>query len=222
MSVCYERPELSTILRESCAMFGVPLIFCEAPELGGKWTGDFRVGKLRAVLRGARAVEDKYDLFMVLDGFDTLVRKPYSDIISRWQILGGPPLLLSAEKNCFPDPGVADRYPACDGPYRYINAGTWLAKTHYLFFALENMVSCQRFERECDDQRMWTQLFLDGSLPGAATDTQSRVFQTMWGATDEEVKSRDACVVHYNGGIWRNPDDHRYVEHWARTRESVR
>jgi hypothetical protein len=28
----------------------------------------------------------------------------------------------------------------------------------------------------------------------------------------------DSCVVHYNGGIWRNAADTRYVDHWAKVK----
>ena len=213
LSACYEKPELGMILAESCDCVSARLDLCAAVELNGIWpkSGDMRVGKLKAVLENTPR---GFTHVLWADGFDTFLQEGPDEIMRRWALLGCPPLVLSAEKNCWPDEQYADRYPQVRGDYRFINAGTWLAHVGYLRDILTQMIEVE----EPNDQRTWTAFYLDGLLPGAVIDSQRVIFQTAWGASEEELKYTRACVVHYNGGVWRNPLDTRYKDHWERVK----
>jgi hypothetical protein len=215
LSCCYEKPELAAILRESCGLFGYDLLMCEAAELNGKWpaSGDMRVGKMVAALETMKLIQETRAFTHVLwaDGFDTFVCRTELRFHFAWDQLGSPPLVLSAEKNCWPDPDKAAEYPASDSPYRFINAGTWMGQIDYLVDVITKMLAVEW--PDGNDQRAWTDAYLGGLLPGAVIDTERQIFQTMWGTERHEVNT-DASVIHYNGGIWRNPEDKRMIEHW--------
>ena len=214
LSCCYEKPELASILKESCEIQGLPLVFCEAAAFRGTWSGSMRVGKLVAAREALPGLAN-YTHVLWADGFDSFVQADEQGIFDRLDELGNPPMVFSAEKNCWPDQGEAERYPKVEGPYRYINAGTWMGTVEYLRFAVETALG---LSPDHDDQRLWTQAFLGGHLPGAVVDSYREIFQTMWGTELEDVA--DSCVIHYNGGIWRNPTDLRYVDHWAKVKKS--
>ena len=216
LSCCYEKPHLASILTESCKMFGYELKMCEAAELNGVWpaSGDMRVGKMVAALEGLKLIQETKAFTHALwaDGFDTFIRGHYVDIARGFRHLGEPPMILSAEKNCWPDPIYEVKYPVSESPYRFINAGTWMGQIGYLIDVIGQLVS--KYKEEPNDQRIWTMGFLGGFCPGAVIDTERKIFQTMWGTELADV-SPDASVIHYNGGIWRNPEDRRMIDHWA-------
>jgi hypothetical protein len=213
LSCCYEHPELAAILRESCEMFDLPLVMCEASELGGRWNGDMRLAKLVAPMRKIEELKDQYDLFCWSDGFDTFVQATEAEIITQWSIMGKPPMLLSAEKNCFPDPGRAALYPPCESPWRFTNAGNWMGEGEFLIEAIKGALN-HSFPNEIDDQRIWTEEYAIRKTPGIALDTERRIFQNMWGTTEDERRQHSSFVIHYSGGIWRNSIDLRLIDAW--------
>jgi hypothetical protein len=217
LSACYEKPHLASILRESCECQQLPLFFCEAAELGGVWpaSGNMRVGKLKAAYEKLLEIRKDYDYALWADGFDTFVISSAARITRQWYLLGYPPMVFSAEKNCWPDEKAATCYPQTKSLYRYINAGTWMGHVGWL---IDRIPITIQYQTECNDQRLWTEAFLSGEASGAVIDSDRLIFQTMWGATAEELAEVSPCVVHYNGGIWRNPNDRRYVEHWERVK----
>lgn len=60
--------------------------------------------------------EQGYTHFIYSDAADTFFLKSFE-----------PPdhLLISVEKACFPDPVLAEKYPECSTPWKYVNAGNW-------------------------------------------------------------------------------------------------
>lgn len=223
LSCQYEKPELASILRESCELFELPLAMCEASELNGKWpaNGDMRTGKMIAALEHLRLIQETRAFSHVLwaDGFDTFIKDDETEIKYRWHLLDCPPLIFSAEQNCWPDPDKAAEYPPATSVYRFINAGTWMGQVDYLVDVMEKILASPW--PDGNDQRAWTDAFLGKLLPGAVLDTDRKIFQTMWGTGLADV-SPDASVIHYNGGIWRNPEDTRYRDHWESVKAGVR
>jgi hypothetical protein len=217
LSACYERPELAAILVESCELAGLPLRFCQWSGSAGMWPGSMRTGKMVAVLEALPSLKaDGVTHILYADGFDCFFT-PWADateVTYRWHLLGCPPMVFSGEKNCWPDADQEARYPKADSPWRFINAGTWLAQIGYLENVIENALSI--YPTEDDDQRIWTRMYLSGMLPGAIVDTERLIFQTMWGTELSEVES--PCVLHFNGGSWRNPEDRRMADMWEKAK----
>jgi hypothetical protein len=150
------------------------------------------------------------------DGFDTFMQKSADHVAARWIAAGSPPLLLSAEKNCFPDKDAAPLYHAkfaTDSPWKYICAGAWAGRPLYLLEALPKLIAAN--VENADDQRAWTRWYLQDTSGNVRIDVDRALFQSMWGTSLEEVDD-DTCLVHYNGGVWRNPSDLRYVQHWEK------
>ncbi len=124
-----------------------------------------------------------------------------------------PTLNLCVLSCCYEKPELA----AILTESRFINAGTWMGQVDYMVDVIEFALEAN--PDEINDQRIWTDAFLGKGLPGAVIDTERKIFQTMWGTELADV-SPDASVIHYNGGIWRNPSDTRYVDHWNKVRAS--
>jgi len=223
LSACYEKPEFAAILTESCRLNNVDLGFCQAAELNGVWpaSGDMRVGKMVAALEHLKLIQETqaYTHALWSDGFDTFLQGGEGEIVGGWELLGCPSLVLSAEKNCWPHPEYEMLYPKVKGPYRFINAGTWFGQVGYLIDVIERMIEASEIIQEINDQPIWINSFLTGQLPGAVIDSERRIFQTMWGYEDADGPI-EAPVVHYNGGIWRNPEDRRYITHWQKVKEA--
>ena len=180
--------------------------------------GSMKVGKMVAVQEAIpNLIGQGYTHVLWADGFDTFLRHDEPRIMSSYMDYGSPGILFSGEKNCWPDPGVAELYPQSAYPWRFINAGTWMAEISYLKNALESVIAFSGSEE--DDQRLWTRAFLGGILPTSKIDASCSIFQTMWETNLSEIA--DPAVVHYNGGVWRNAQDRRYIEHWERTRAEL-
>ena len=111
---------------------------------------------------------------------------------------------------------MAQEYPSTKSAYRFINAGTWMGHVGWLIDKIHSLLAY--YTNQPNDQFIWSHEFISGACTGAVIDSDRLIFQTMWGATAEELASVSPCVVHYNGGIWRNPDDRRYIEHWERVK----
>jgi hypothetical protein len=227
ISACYEKPNLAAVLIESCKLYGLPLIMCGE----GTWVHNYRISKIAAVARRVRAedIQGKYDYILWTDGFDSFVCGSQRQISMDIRELDYPMMVLSAEKNCWPDPDMSTRYPVMDGcgPWRYINAGGWLAQSAWVLRKLEALAEAD----EDDDQRLWTRAYGTGMLHGAVIDCTCKIFQTMWQTTPREVDVTESGnvrnfvipslpkVVHFNGGVWRNPEGAsyaRFLEMWAR------
>lgn len=219
LSACYEQPKRAALLVESCRQENMPLVLCG----GGWWTGDFLEQKIRAARDKMLTVQyshvlwtDGFDSFLV-PGFGAQIQSVYENA------LFSPPLVLSAEKNCFPDPQKADLYPYTTSPWKYVNAGGWLGERNYLIDVLTRMLE---LETTKDDQRIWTNWYLNRWLPGSVLDTDCEIFQTMWGAEKNEIvvnqfgqvvnwgSETNPLVIHFNGGSWRDPRDTRMIDMW--------
>ena len=236
LSACYDQPCRAAILTESCARIQLPLLMCQAKEWEGSWRvpGDYRTGKLQAAYETLLEVRKQYDYAMWVDGFDAFIQLKYhtvgpsllscgirfirstSEIIEHaWELLQCPPLVLSAEKNCYPYPNWSESFLKVEGPYRFPCAGAWMGQAGYLIDTIRAMLDCAG-GGERNDQALWQRAFMTRELPGAVIDSQRLIFQNMYDVPDFEAT--EAPVVHYNGeASWGKST--RYQEHWKRIRD---
>jgi hypothetical protein len=187
--------------------FKLTTLVADAGTLGPRHGVGFAT-KLRLVSTFVNGVADN-DTVLFLDGYDTLIqaRGPqallaqYAAALATYHAPAGA-VLMAAERNCFPDAGLADSYPVCgvfpDSPYRYLNAGAYIgsaASLRTLFHAL----GVATLPAATDDQRALTALHLGGTARDVLfLDTGARLFFCL------ALGVHDAVPPASPGGLWTN------------------
>lgn len=129
--------------QKSCKMVGLPVYNAfKGTEFRGNGT------VLRMLYDALRELRDKYKKVIYSDGADTFFMKSFT-----------PPddvFIISAEKNCYPDPVKAPLYPVIITPWCYVNGGNWcadidLAIAFFQTNGLHNMPADANGQRELTD-----------------------------------------------------------------------
>lgn len=175
--------------------------------MGEAWQGNGM--KQVAALSVARQSLGKYDLVLSMDAWDTLCFASHDEIVSKFWSFGHP-MVVSAERNCWPDAKMASRYPsiATNSQYRFVNGGGYIAQTEYLVTMLEEWGVSKDFRQE-SDQRFLTQVFLKNPRC-MRLDTECVIFQTLWELTSADfiqggrrIINKEnfsmPCIAHGNG-----------------------
>ena len=114
--------------------------------MGEEWHG-FK-DKLKTAYRAACEHPDETILF--LDGFDTRVIGQVVPVAEQFP-------LFSAEKRCWPDPGLADQYIDWHTPWKFLNSGAYIAESSWIRRVIErNPIP----DELASDQRYWTARYL--------------------------------------------------------------
>ena len=201
--VTHEAPELDK-LRASAAAVGAELQVVLVSESFGPLHGwGPRLLAMHEYVSDAARFSDPRDLVVCVDGFDVLIKRPLAVAVSEFEAMTssklGECVLLSAETACSPDASVAHCFPSTGTPYKYPNAGTLMGHVD----AMRQLLGAHlaEFQVPMDDQSWWQTRYLDELPKGAAArvllDSNARVFQCLWGATDHF--ERDPAT-----GLWRN------------------
>jgi hypothetical protein len=138
------------------------------------------------------------DIIMFIDGFDVLITGSKSEILNGYQAFRdkhGDKAVFSAEKTCWPDSHLAERFPVTPSPYKYLNSGTYMSTVSALKRILANKhdeIYGSEFYKT-DDQRFFTDLFLNTS--GIVLDNSNTIFNCMNDGLDDLVVEQ---------GRWRN------------------
>lgn len=114
----------------------------------------------------------------------------------------GAKLLFSAEKFCWPDKSLANKYPEVEGKAsRYLNSGAFIGYAPQVYELLEEPI-----DDKGDDQLYFTKVFLDETKRTKLEmklDTESRLFQSLHGAKNDVKLKVD---LDSNQGELRNID----------------
>ena len=205
----YDDPKIDTrLLRRSCELYHIDL------QTYGR--GGFP-GLAKAKITDAAAfLESRSEPYaMFIDGFDSFIIGSAASIMEKYQRSGNL-ILVSGEKNCYPDGDLATHYPIVDrSPWRYINSGGWIGERLALIQALHEMEDLVPTYGE-NDQLIWAIWYLHrrGRLI-TNIDTKCTVFQTMAGISTHElqpdgtnaVTMASPSVYHFNG---RSPNRDTY------------
>uniref|UniRef100_A0A5F8HIB0 procollagen-lysine 5-dioxygenase n=1 Tax=Monodelphis domestica TaxID=13616 RepID=A0A5F8HIB0_MONDO len=168
--------------------------------LGEEWRGGDvarTVGggqKVRWLKKEMEKYAERNDMvIMFVDSYDVLLAGSPKELL--WKFLqSGSRLLFSAESFCWPEWGLAERYPSVGNGKRFLNSGGFIG------FAptIHHIVRQWKYKDDDDDQLFYTRLYLDSKLReklGLALDHKSRVFQNLNGALDEVVLKFDRNQV---------------------------
>ncbi|KAH8411190.1 hypothetical protein KR222_010054, partial [Zaprionus bogoriensis] len=157
--------------------------------LGEEWKGGdmksagggFKINLLREAIKPLKDAQDTIILFT--DSYDVIITATLEDIVDKFKESGAK-LLFSAEKYCWPDKSLANRYPEVEGKAsRYLNSGAFIGYAPQVIELLEDPI-----EDTGDDQLYFTKVFLDETKRtklNMKLDTQSRLFQSLHGAKSD-------------------------------------
>lgn len=146
-------------------------------------------------------------LIMFLDGYDTLVTAPISELVAKFKAIGGP-WVFSAQPVGWFDRAYLDLYPRQEEAYKYLNSGAWIGETRHVLEQFERL-DFSRYGNALSEEAIFTRAFVDGNLE-CTLDYKAELFHTMCG-TDERldlsslpirdrVTGSAPCVIHGNSG----------------------
>jgi hypothetical protein len=185
-----------------------------------RWRG---FGEKLLAARQAASELVQYDRLLFIDAFDVIVMAEPCEVEARYdECFPGLPYVSIAERNCWPDPGIADRYPYCDTPWRYVNAGAYIAEREYLRELHDEWGD--RIRPQMNDQAFLTEVYLENAP--FVLDVRCELFQSLHGSFHEldkidrwEIHNRVTdtwpLICHHHGGadiregqaalLWRAP-----------------
>jgi len=137
------------------------------------------IGKWKAKVtwqRDALARLDPDEQVILTDGWDVVFQGTKDEVERKL-----PPkdeILISGEKNCWPDWSLQIRYPMGSTPWMFVNSGCIAGTARLLLREMERGLAEVRPDLIEDDQRLWTWLFLTGDL--IKIDYECKLFQTMF------------------------------------------
>lgn len=187
-------------LIRSCKKFGIALkLFATDQNFRSMWATKFG-------LLGDHLRTTDFDWVINIDTADVLFVKSLEEI---WENRSEDKVLWCAEKNCFPRGDLANSYPPCSTPYKFINGGGFFGKKELVMKCLDS----KPLGHNDDDQLAHTLNYLNG-LP-MELDSNCRVFQTLWGCNQEEFVVTDKlynkvtdsypAIIHANGSGTDHP-----------------
>ena len=141
-----------------------------------------------------------HDVILFTDAYDVFYADDLNTIMERW--LGfNARAVFSAESECYPDASLADQYPTCNTPYRFLNSGTFISEVGELKRMFETEIS-----DDDDDQLFYTKRFLSNEH-NIVLDYEGYIFQTnepqMQKYGDQlynPLTNTFGCIYHGNGG----------------------
>ncbi len=220
-------PDAWAGLRDTCALFGVPLRVLGIDKPLGYASNDPRLflESVPDALEALRASDDEYVL--LTDAFDVLACRKWNAGYVAGLIEDAPgKLLVSCEANCFPDGPWREVYDAASSsPWRYGNAGQYCGRREAvieLLAAIQRRIGVAVFlggvTASIDAQIVIHCLYTQDGYP-MAMDTECRVFQSLYLASLEAVPFQLPCrnavtgtfpfFLHFNGRAPGMPEWYR-------------
>lgn len=177
-------------LKASCEKFGYDLHTIHTPFVWG--------GQMKSIYEWCKQNEGP---FIYQDGFDTWALGPFEEVEDKLPI---GRFLVSAEKNCFPMKELESKYPHCDTPWKYVNAGQWLT-TCATFVELY-----ERTKQQHPNDQAWLSLQLINPDNHMHLDTGCQLFQSCAFEGPDDFSFDDGRIinnytktkplfVHFNG-----------------------
>ena len=170
---------------------------------GGTMQGPGGGQKVNLIREGLNNYNDN-DIVMFVDGYDTFIHASEDEILKRYFGFRTE-VVFSAEKTCWPDKSIADRFPETGG-YKYLNSGTFIGTVGTL-----KKIFADQVENHSDDQLYCQNQYLSGNF-NITLDYESYIFFCLAGLekncsynqTNDFVINNEtnctSCIVHGNGG----------------------
>lgn len=182
--------------------------------------------KIKRVFETIEEMRDQFTHVLVMDAFDVVVTAPLQEVERRFIELQHP-WVFNAEQSCWPDAGMEDRYPPCETPWRFLNAGCFMAEIEY-FRKAAFRFNFSGVDIWGDDQRFYTRLFLEN--PGLIKlDHRCELFYTLFspgfigwdytmsgGRVENVLTGTQPLIIHGNGGPDQKANIEPFIEYFMR------
>jgi hypothetical protein len=205
-------PDQARHISESCQALSLSLFVY---GLDHPWPGLYQ-GKVIDLRRAIEEVDSEF--ILVSDANDAFFLADEREILEKFD-RSGVSVLVSGDKNCWPEIYLQQFYPPCSSPWRYVNSGGYIGHKESLLNLLTIMQSFNRdmipFESDRDWQNDQFRLSLayltDLTAVGLTIgiDISCQVFQTMHTSGDEltweenrlhnRLTDSHPCHLHFNG-----------------------
>lgn len=210
---CYY-PDLShiSLLTGSAQRHGIHL---QPYGLGQSYAPHGVVSHIEHLAQAIRASDTSYSHVLMTDAYDSFFLAGEEEIAEKFLAMGSP-VVISAEKNCWPLTQLAPLFPETRSPFRFPNAGGLMGERLPLLIALDRLMKDFNDPdldgQACNPQGRWGYGLAKG-LVEAKIDSDCEIFQTMSNvdlAHDLDVDvlhsrvyntatNRWPCVIHFNG-----------------------
>jgi len=138
--------------------------------------------------------------FVFCDAFDVIILGSPQEFDEKLDWQEG--VMLSAEKNCWPDSNLANQFSEIDSPFKYVNSGLYYASSKWFI----NLIEYNKPNYEDDDQLYMTNFYLNA--PDVMLDTRQTIFNSHSFIADGEygyengrvqVLGNEPIFIHLNG-----------------------
>lgn len=179
----HNAPGLEKLI-ESCKKFNIDLTILGMDE---QWTGFAK--KIVDVYKYAKEIQNEYTHILFIDAYDVLFLDKLFVIEGEYLFWYKDKIVFSAEKGCWPDPTLSDKYPKTNYTWKYLNSGSYIAPINEFI----KMIESNPVKPNVDDQAYFTNIFLkDGNIE---LDYKCRLFQSI--AFEEKGDFNDSPLFYF-------------------------
>ena len=188
-------------LYDSADQFGIyPINIGYGVEWKGTDMSSYGGGHKLVLLREHLLTLPERDLVIFTDAYDIFYATDIDTIVCRYNEMKAR-VVMGAEKVCWPDASIADKFPESPTEYKYLNSGTIIGEVGELLKILDGSIL------PYDDDQLFCQIrFLSGHFD-IKLDVDQYIFQTHSTAVSNvggQLLNSDTnctgCIYHGNGG----------------------
>jgi hypothetical protein len=176
--------------------------------VGCKWQGfGNKIFWLREYFSALDLLIDSDPIILFVDAYDVINLAPRAELLEKFRSFDSP-IVVGAEKSCWPNPADAPLFPHQEKPFRFLNAGCIIGYKS----AISKCIAKFAISPMDSEQGAWTKAFLSGE-DNIKIDYDGKLFFNLHGAdlSDYEVTglergrwtlthSRETpCIIHGNG-----------------------
>jgi len=163
ITVATDRNENLDRFEDSCTKNNIPYIIL---GLGDKWESGRAENGVLLEPGGAQKIIylrdeiNKWDdldntIILFSDSYDVIFNDTPDNIIRKFREFNRP-LVFSAEKTCWPNQELSDRYPIVDGEYKFLNSGGFMGYGNHIKKMIDTDIN-----KSDDDQGYYTDYYLN-------------------------------------------------------------
>ena len=176
--------------------------------VGCKWQGfGNKIFWLREYFATLDLLTDLDPIILFVDAYDVINLAPRAELLEKFRSFDCP-IVVGAEKNCWPNPAEAPLFPNQEKPYRFLNAGCVMGYKS----AISSCIAGFSISPMDSEQGAWTKAFLCGENK-IKIDYDGKLFFNLHGAdlSDYEATGTEGgrwrlthsretpCIIHGNG-----------------------